>query len=748
MDASVNNQTTIFFTSSLDSKQQRQAVVTKVHEFLTHTVDTNYDASKVVYLGQAGWEHVGQISCLTRHLMSACRNHALLPSPRTILLSVNDQYQALQLCLARINKKKHGEFMAAVSDVMDAWNEMYRHTLNSNDGDSEELNTTVVCSQLKSQDPCYQEMQEVIRDYEEFLNFSGCMDHFCVYKCLKKNLKDNQEFRNYIFSQVYIIEGIDELPTMEKEFLKLIFKNSDAYKLLSEFNMAEWSSGSPDLNLSGITENDANSSLVVKESDMNLSTILESDDTSEEKQELSSDIIKTCDIDNDLLNDSVKLDSEERVKVRKIDSSLLEYMNTIPRKACNKAFHASETEMYIERLVLAHLRLLINTRDDLAFTLAYNMPGRDITQQGFSDIRSEAHEKNMPIYQIILSFILRHRLGGKGYQADSSNPILQQVKPLGEFVDSIMKLQNIVEEVTDPRKSAAQVLVSIKNNLSRMKGCVIKRTTIDKVWNRLNCALGCLMDEAGSRDRVTKQGSVQTSTLQPCLKHLMELCDENSGHVWDEGIVSVLGENFLTQYTSKKLHTTPIKIPTVLSLFRSPDVENQKDEDSKKEDLKSRALRKSSIGEKATALPKRYQSACSWAPSDLSPISGMIDVSQASPVSGPSLKVEGRTGKTNTQSWREIVNSVTQKHVSKDGDVVVESSSLSPEKDTLPENTAKPDSMEAKPKKKSSKRSLLTDITNVSSNPVIKKQKQSEKKTGMKGKEKRDSKLTLEEYPL
>lgn len=53
-----------------------------------------------------------------------------------------------------------------------------------------------------SQDPCYQELKEVIRDYEEFLSFSGCVDHFYVYKCLKKNLKDNQEFCNSIFSQV------------------------------------------------------------------------------------------------------------------------------------------------------------------------------------------------------------------------------------------------------------------------------------------------------------------------------------------------------------------------------------------------------------------------------------------------------------------------------------------------------------------------------------------------------------------
>lgn len=208
-----------------------------------------------------------------------------------------------------------------------------------------------------------------------------------------------------IFSllQVYIVEGIDELPTMEKEFLKLIFQNSDAYKLSSEFNMTVGCATSPDLNLSGITENDANSSLVVKENDMNLSVILESDGTSEKTQELSSSIVKTGDTTQ--LSDDGKPDPEERVRVEKIDSGLLEYMNAIPKKGCSKAYHESETEIYIERLILAHLRLLINTRDDLALTIAYNMPGREITQQGFSDIRCEAHEKNMPIYQVWYSLL-------------------------------------------------------------------------------------------------------------------------------------------------------------------------------------------------------------------------------------------------------------------------------------------------------------------------------------------------------
>lgn len=208
-----------------------------------------------------------------------------------------------------------------------------------------------------------------------------------------------------IFSllQVYVVEGIDELPTMEKEFLKLIFQNSDAYRVSSEFNMADGYTTSPDLNLSGITETDVNSSLVVRESDMNLSGILESDDTSERKQELSSSIVKTS--DNTQLSDDGKPGPEERVRVEKIESSLLEYMNAIPMKGCSKAYRESETEIYIERLILAHLRLLINTRDDLALTIAYNMPGREITQQGFADIRCEAYEKNMPIYQVLYSLL-------------------------------------------------------------------------------------------------------------------------------------------------------------------------------------------------------------------------------------------------------------------------------------------------------------------------------------------------------
>lgn len=46
---------------------------------------------------------------------------------------------------------------------------------------------------------------------------------------------------------------------------------------------------------------------------------------------------------------------------------------------------------------------------------------------------------------------MRLRLGGKGYQPEPDHPVLLHAKPLGEFVDSIMKLQSVAEEEPDIR---------------------------------------------------------------------------------------------------------------------------------------------------------------------------------------------------------------------------------------------------------------------------------------------------------
>lgn len=88
------------------------------------------------------------------------------------------------------------------------------------------------------------------------------------------------------------------------------------------------------------------------------------------------------------------------VQVEKVDETLAEVVDGAPRYPA-RATVSSESEAYVERLFLAHVRLLINTRDELALTLACSMPGREITQQGFTDIRQEAQQKEMPMYQVM-----------------------------------------------------------------------------------------------------------------------------------------------------------------------------------------------------------------------------------------------------------------------------------------------------------------------------------------------------------
>ena len=54
-------------------------------------------------------------------------------------------------------------------------------------------------------------------------------------------------------------------------------------------------------------------------------------------------------------------------------------------------------------------------------------------------------------FQMILSHIMRIRLGGKSYAPDPNSPLSQHVKGLGELTDLIHKIQTVVEEDPCPK---------------------------------------------------------------------------------------------------------------------------------------------------------------------------------------------------------------------------------------------------------------------------------------------------------
>ena len=61
--------------------------------------------------------------------------------------------------------------------------------------------------------------------------------------------------------------------------------------------------------------------------------------------------------------------------------------------------------------------------------------------------------ENKVIYflQMLTSFVMRLRLGGKGYAPDRSSPLLPHVKGFSLLMGMVQKLQGIVEEEPDIR---------------------------------------------------------------------------------------------------------------------------------------------------------------------------------------------------------------------------------------------------------------------------------------------------------
>lgn len=69
------------------------------------------------------------------------------------------------------------------------------------------------------------------------------------------------------------------------------------------------------------------------------------------------------------------------------------------------------------------------------------------------------------------------------------------------------------------RKASSKVLSLIKSGLVRIRGCVLKKATIEQVWGRLNATLDSLLNDHLRNGQVTPQAQ-QSKGLGPCLKVL------------------------------------------------------------------------------------------------------------------------------------------------------------------------------------------------------------------------------------
>ncbi|CAC5377769.1 unnamed protein product [Mytilus coruscus] len=303
------------------------------------------------------------------------------------------------------------------------------------------------------------------------------------------------------------------------------------------------------------------------------------------------------------------LENNSNIRVLSVSSSLDEIqLNSSQEFTASK--NVSITESYVRMVLQSYLELLVNTRSELALARVLNVPNRELTHEAFTELKREAKIKNMTMYQTAVSYILKIRLGGKGYAPDPSHPLLQFVKGLGEFVDLMHKLQNVIEEESNTRSACRKVVNIIKKELLKSTDTKLRQSSTETVSERLQEQIKMVIDQTERNKMSSPDKSVSNggSLLgRKTLTALRYITDKILTQQDQSQSIDYLCDGFSSQ-------KTPIRFPSLLSQFRSPDEENGDDDEENSDlslSLSERLLKRQSGVSLETT--RSYQASYDWA---------------------------------------------------------------------------------------------------------------------------------------
>jgi len=61
----------------------------------------------------------------------------------------------------------------------------------------------------------------------------------------------------------------------------------------------------------------------------------------------------------------------------------------------------------VEQVILGYLRLLVNSRDELALARVINVPHRGLDHHAFTDVKHEAKRRGLSMYQVWLNTVAK-----------------------------------------------------------------------------------------------------------------------------------------------------------------------------------------------------------------------------------------------------------------------------------------------------------------------------------------------------
>ncbi|XP_033739156.1 PCNA-interacting partner-like [Pecten maximus] len=550
-----------YFLTSCDTDTVSKYINCVKTKLLDKSSNSTTETRSCVVLDCGGGNgHEGVIN-LAQYYMSLCRKYSLLPNERTTLLSSIDQVIALQLCLAEKNKQERGEFEVETSTVIQANKDIVKYKLSLVKAAQECVEQSRLPS-IETED-VYPVGDEIRPEYQAFLKHCNYIDMCEVLLAVCKAYHNNLSLQAELGIKDIIIIG---LPRNETERAMVEY--------LCEGRLIK---------------------------NITLEVPLEMDDETDVKEE-----------DINILYSEVTM--TEALGESGGDKS---FFQPTPKSSRPKSL----TESYIQLVYGSYLELLVNSRAELALARSINVPERELTHQAFTDVKRESKTKNMTMYQTAVSYVMKIRLGGKGYAPDPNSPLAQHVKGLGEFVTLVHKLQTVIEEETDKRVSCRKVLNIIKKEIIKCRENRLRITNVESVCEKLQKEVVRVINMfdssvSSSPDKAVRDGG--SAVGRHTLKVLRYIVDKLVSGMDDFKVQTL---DFLCDGFSSQ--RTPVHFPCIMSQFSFfkirmtltriglPEEYPDNPDDPCNQSLSDRLL-----SQQSTETPihkKRYKSCMDWA---------------------------------------------------------------------------------------------------------------------------------------
>ncbi|XP_052274325.1 PCNA-interacting partner-like isoform X2 [Dreissena polymorpha] len=310
-----------------------------------------------------------------------------------------------------------------------------------------------------------------------------------------------------------------------------------------------------------------------------------------------------------IVSAEVALESEEILSVT-IETGCLDTVLTGNDVKSTVKKPPSVTDAYVRTIYLSYLELLVNSRSELAMSRVFNVPERELTHAAFTDLKHLAREKNMTMYQTATSYIMKIRLGGKGYAPDLQNSLGAAVKGVGDFVSLMQRMETVLEEDLDIRSACRRVVSILRREMVKCRDSKIRQSSVDSVSEQLHEQIASIIDTLDNQivdtpgKTASNGGSLTSRRARKALRRLLDkLATVNEDMCTLDHLTDI--------YSSQR---TPLRFPSVMSQFRSPmeDLSETSPSSRFNQSLSQRVLNRS-IKKQTPVYAKRYKSNCDWA---------------------------------------------------------------------------------------------------------------------------------------